>query len=79
MFPPWNNNNTTAEFALILMARPMKYLSGGTTHCGALILKTMKTKVPPPSLFQRRGPEEKCFWFTARDVPLGSRGEKREL
>lgn len=25
----------------------MKYLSGGTTHCGALILKTMKTKVTP--------------------------------
>ncbi len=62
MFPPWNHNNTTAEFALILMVCPMKYLSGGTTHRGALILKTMKTKVPPPSLFQLWGPEEKCLW-----------------
>lgn len=61
MFPPWNHNNTTAEFALILMERPMKYLSGGTTHCEAVIPKTMKTKGPPPSLFQLRGPEEKCF------------------
>lgn len=74
MFPPWNHNNTTAEFALILMVHPMKYLSGGTTHRGALIPKTMKTKVPPPSLFQLRGPEEKCLWVTTRDVPLGSRG-----
>lgn len=48
-FPPWDHNSTSAEFALILMVRPMKYLSGGTTHSGALILKTMETKFPPPS------------------------------
>lgn len=63
MFPPQNNNNTTAEFALILMERPMKYLSGGTAHHEAVIPKTMKSKHPPPSLFQIRGPEERCFWF----------------
>ena len=47
MFPPRNHDNTTAEFALILMVHPMKYLSGRTTHGGALILKTMKPKQPP--------------------------------
>lgn len=49
-FPPRNHNSTSAEFALILMVRPMKYLSGGTTRSGALMLETMKTKFPPPSL-----------------------------
>lgn len=78
MFPPWNHNNTTAQFALIFMVRSMKYLSGRTTHRGALILKTIKTKVPPPSLFQLLGPEEKCLWFTTWDVPLGSIGVQRK-
>ena len=53
MFPPWYHDDTTAEFALILMVRPMKYLSGRTTHGGALILKTMKPKhphIPLPAL-----------------------------
>lgn len=72
MFPPQNNNNTTAEFALILMARPMKYLSGGTAHHEAVIPKTMKTKHPPPSLFQLRGPEERGFLVFTRDASLGS-------
>lgn len=66
----WNPNNTTAEFALIRMECPMKYLSGGTTHHETVIPKTMK--VPPPSMFQLWGSMEKRFGFSAWDLRLWS-------
>lgn len=61
MFPPRNRDNTTAEFALILMVCPMKYLSGRTTHGGALILKTMKLKHPPHPSASSEAPSRSVF------------------